>query len=396
MVYDDIIIGSGISALGAAFGLEGSRRTLVLAGPAAGTYSHYSGQLSAPCAYLGAGGLGNDWHGVIPFGLHARLGAVSDADFEQMFSRFYPHTALAGRLGRAQFFVPWQPIRPQREFARLVAARAGRLIVATGTVKRFAEEGGGVRVETLEGTEHSGRRLWIAAGAVHTPGLLERSLGVAVSRRRISDHAVCYVGLVEGDVPPPRISRTRDGVTFEAFYDDACSALYTLRPARFAFRRLDYGFEQRAVFGMPTGSIVSKLLRRFSPGLLAEAFYNRAGVFPRARIYSVYAQTLVPDAYALEEAAFPLRVNGERIVAATAQARARAPFAGIRQSCRPELYIPGIHLHHSVDSAALVRAGIGGPAGRVQVVDASVLSDIGPDHHSFKLLLLARARAALS
>src|SRR5690606_23024079 len=79
---------------------------------------------------------------------------------------------------------------------------------------------------------------------------------------------------------------------------------------------------------------------------------------------------------------------------ATDAARAHAPFRGVRLSQRAELTIPGIHLHHTVDLAALARAGVRQPGHPVRVVDASVLKEIGPEHHSFKMMLAAHEDAA--
>jgi len=67
----------------------------------------------------------------------------------------------------------------------------------------------------------------------------------------------------------------------------------------------------------------------------------------------------------------------------------------MQTSRRPDIFLPSIHLHHSVDVDALTRAGVNGPTSRVQVVDASVLPDIGADHHSFKLMVAAFQRARL-
>ena len=91
----------------------------------------------------------------------------------------------------------------------------------------------------------------------------------------------------------------------------------------------------------------------------------------------------------------PLTAHDSLIQQATAAARDSAPFAGLRRSQRGDLYIPGIHLHHSVNGSAVANHGINLPDSPVQIIDASVLTDIGPDHHSFKLLLLAYTRARL-
>lgn len=374
-------------------GVGKGRRILVLAGPKIGQGAHYQRDRTVPCAYLGLGGLGNYWHGVIPMALASNFGAANTEDFTQLFAKFYPHTSLRGHLHQPQLFVPWLAIRPGNELARLQHHANGALAIRTQTVARFHWYEGGVTVDTIEGSSYRADRLWIAAGAIHTPALLDRSLGHRLSRGYVSDHAFCYVGLLSGEQAPPKTTRTRDGVFFPAHYDPEGKSLYTLRPARFAFRTLDFGIEQRAAFGMPTGSAVAKIMRRMSPGLLAEALYNRLGVFSNARDYSVYAQTDVPDAYALREGSLPLVAQTEGILRGAAESRQRAPFSGVRHSQRRDLYIPGIHLHHSVAPEALEACGIDQPQSVVKIMDASAVKEIGPEHHSFKLMLRAYARA---
>lgn len=392
MVFDDIIVGSGLSALGTVMGLDRERRTLVLAGAATGAFAYYDARRVVPCAYDGLGGLGNNWHGVIPLSLRANFGSATQASFMEYFAAFYPGTPLGSSLPASRLFVPWRPIRPARELARLASQSAGRLTLRTQAAGKFHWQDDGITVGTVDGVQYRCLRLWIAAGVLHTPGLLERSLGQSCSRNLVSDHVLSYAGQLQ-EQPAPVVTRTRDGLLFPAHYPANGQSLYTLRPARFSFRKLDFGIEQRAVFGMPTGNAVARIMRRMSPGLLAEALYNRAGLFPSAGIYSLYAQTPVPDAYVLGSGALPLQARTEIISRATTSAREQAPFAGLHHSRRNEFYIPGIHLHHSVHLPALQSLGINEPHSPVQVVDASAVADIGPDHHSFKLMLLARDRA---
>lgn len=395
MVFDDIVVGSGLSALGTVMGLDRERRVLVLAGAAAGEFAYYDARRVVPCAYQGLGGLGNSWHGVIPLSMRANFGGATQAGFAKYFAAFYPHTSLDATLPQSRLFVPWRPIRPARELARLESQSEGCLSLQTQAATKFHWQDDGITVGTVDGSQYRGRRLWIAAGVLHTPGFLERSLGHSCARGLVSDHVLSYAGQLHGQ-PSPSVTRTRDGLLFPAHYPANGQSLYMLRPARFAFRKLDFGIEQRAVFGMPTGNAVARIMRRMSPGLLAEALYNRAGLFPSAGIHSLYAQTPVPDAYALASGALPLEARTDAIASATARAREQAPFAGLRQSRRNEFYIPGIHLHHSVHLPAIQALGINQPHSPIQVVDASVIADIGPDHHSFKLMLLARDRARAS
>jgi hypothetical protein len=91
----------------------------------------------------------------------------------------------------------------------------------------------------------------------------------------------------------------------------------------------------------------------------------------------------------------PLAARVQNIRRATDAARAAQPFADLKPSQRPELYIPGIHLHHSLDLVALRRDGINVEGSPLQVVDASILDEIGPNHHSFAMML-ASHRQGLS
>lgn len=397
MDFDDIVIGSGLAALGCVLGLEHSERVLVLCGPTRGSFTYYDAARTVPCAYAGEGGLGNDWHGVIPTGWRNNFAHSSDAQFAETFGHFYARTSILGQLGKPSLFVPWRPIRPRAELRRLRQVRGSRLVLVQQEAQAVSMCDAGVKVSTGAGTFRA-RRVWVAAGALHTPDLLERSLGRRLRRPVISDHVFCYVGQVD-DIAAPAIAHSRDGMLLPARHSADGTALYTLRPARFAFRTLDHGIEQRAVFGLPTGNAVAKIARRMSAGLLAEALFNRFGLFAGASRYSVYAQVLVPDACAWRGGDETLLAPREDAIRqSTDKARREVPIDGVRPSHRLDIHIPGIHLHHSLDLHALAATGIDRPGSPVQVVDASTLSDIGCEHHSFKMMVAARerARAALS
>ena len=392
MDVDDLVIGSGISALGVVLGLlqNPERRVGVVTGPAAGKFAYYDARRVVPCAYLGEGGLGTHWHGVIPTGW---TDSIDRSAFESMFARFYPHAARSSRFGCAGTFVPWRAIRPAQELRRLARLRpAARLRLISGVAANIRFDERGVDVE-VDGRPLRAARGWIAAGALHTPALVS-ALSRSAVRGCVSDHVFCYVGQVEGQ-GRPELLRSRDGIYYPARYDAARTALYTERPAAFAYRRLDYGIEQRAVFGLPTGSAVTKIMRRLSPGLLVEAMYNRFGLFGGTRLRSIYAQVRVPDAYDHCGGDTPLAARVQNIRRATDAARSAQPFADLKPSQRPALYIPGIHLHHSLDLEALRRDGINAHGSPLQVVDASILDEIGPNHHSFAMML-ASHRQGLS
>jgi hypothetical protein len=396
--FDDIVIGSGLSALGTVLGLPAGRRVLVLGGEATGQFAHYDARGAVPCAHSGLGGLGGFWHGVIPASQRTVFEGTDADVFAPLFARFYPRAGIDGKLGQRALFVPWRPIRPAAELQLLAATRGDALRIAAETAQRVVPDGGGVTVHTATATgmgTHRAQRVWVAAGAVHTPALMAASFGETLRRAHISDHVLCYVGQVDG-AEAPRPQRTPDGLFIPAHHSADGQVLYTLRPARFSFRTLDHGIEQRAAFGLPTGGAIAKIMRSASPGLLAEAFYNRFGLFPEAARYSIYAQVPCDAAYALGSGPTPLTADLARIQAAGRRARAQQPFAGATLSQREDLYIPGIHLHHALNLDALQQAGVNTPASRVQVVDPSALAQIGPEHHSFRTMCQAFSRARAS
>ena len=140
MLFDEIVVGSGLSALGAVLGLPANRRVLVIGGPTRGQFVHYNhsnGNRSYPCAYLGHGGLGTYWRGVISTGGQQNFAGASAGYFETFIRRFYPNTDISDRLGKPWLFVPWRPVRPKAEWRRLKAERSDRLAFLYECVSRF-------------------------------------------------------------------------------------------------------------------------------------------------------------------------------------------------------------------------------------------------------------------
>lgn len=397
MGYDEVVVGSGLSALGAVMGMNPAAKVLVIGGPVQPEPQYYDSSRTIPCANLAMGGLGNYWHGVIPSRVDPRMPADHAAAFINFFERFYPRASIEQYFGQPRLFVPWRPIRPADHWPRLERERAGKLTIRPGVVIELRDQGGTIHVRTQDGASIATSRVWLCAGPLHTPRLLHSLSGTRLSRGSVSDHVISYLGQIDRrlhrQISPPRPRLTPDGVWFEGYYEDSGRALLTMKPARFAFAKLDQGIEQRAVFGLPTAGAVAKILRAASPGLIAEALYNRAGLFPGAAVQSIYAQIIVPDAYSVNEAG-GLEPRRELIADALEVVRRHIPWPQINWSRRPEVFIRAIHLHHSLEPEALAAAGLNTHSSRVQVADASVLPDIGPDHHSFRLMLAASLHAA--
>ncbi len=409
MDCEELIIGSGLTALGTALGLAPQRRVVVLAGDPTGNFRYYPGTTDTPCAHLGPGGLGQYWHGVIPTPAATRNGGDGgdggDAEaqaFAAWFAHFYPHADPLTRQHESWLFVPWRPIRPLREWPRLRAARGARLewrSEAALSIELDSERAGpgAVTVRTRDSLIRA-QRLWLAAGCLQTPALLQGALRRPVAREFVSDHAIVYLGQVDRartpQVPAPVVQRTRDGMWVPARLSADGLGLCTLRPARYDFARLDAGIAQRAAFGLPAGSATRKIASGASAGLIAEALYTRLGLFADARLQSVYAQVAVPDAHEFDAGAGTLRQLRTVAVRTAADAiRTHCPWPGLTASLAPELFLPGIHLHHSLLRQPLRDAGVYRDDSSLQIVDASDRDDVGPAHHSFRLMLAAATRA---
>lgn len=395
MPYDDIIIGSGLSALGVALGLRGKgRRVLVLAGAESG-FRHYPAA-NVPAARNGRGGMGSYWHGVIPLSLRHRPTGFDDDHWTRLAQYFYPGADMGARIGNEQYFVPRRPIRPAEYFARLLSEGAIE-IVDDDAMRLEVTEGNTPHCVKTVGQDFAGRNLWLCAGALGTPGILTRSGLIAARARSVSDHVIGYAGQLaasdESRVMMATVLRDREGVFFPFRFGGGGDHFFTLRPARFDFAPLDAGIAKRAIFGLPANRVVSGIAGHMSPGLIAEALYNKLGLFPHARRYSVYFQTVVFDAYLLDEDGGLSLTSQGTSKAAIEQARAAVPFANVLPSRQPDLYIPGIHLHGSLTREECERFGPGRRYNSLHVADASALRDIGPEHHSFAMMAAAFSRA---
>lgn len=393
MVFDDIIIGAGLTALATALGLPTRRRVLVLTGGAGHSTQTYDTTSATPCSHLGLGGLGNFWHGVIPMHTASYLPATARQQLPQLLEHFYPGESAAQRHEQPWLFVPYRPIRPGQHWQRLQVQRGDKLVLEPLAAQQLVRAGDQWQVQTPAG-QRTGKRIWLAAGALGTPSLLERSfVGTQAVRATASDHVILYLGQVERPTEhpdlQPQVHRSRHGVWMQTHADSDSDGLITIKPARFSYRTLDEGIQQRSAFGLPTSGLLSKLLRAGSLGLLAESLYNKLGLFPDASTLSVYAQVRLSDIYQRNPNSGGVTVDTERMAEGIRVARTRLQHPWLRPSQRPELYVRGIHLHDTVRPEHLNSPGL-------TVVDASAVTDIGHAHHSFRLMANAYHRASTS
>ncbi len=389
MVFDDIIIGSGLTGLAVAIGLPTRRKTLVLGGPVDGRLVEYPQIKGVPCQYLGQGGLGNFWHGVIPTPAANPAGHIDQSDFVTLFAEFYPKAARYQDLEAPALFVPRHPIRPLPHWGRLLKSRD--LTIEPAMVSTVELEGSGA-VVVAEGRRYRAQRVWCCGGALGSPHILARSFGDDLLTGFASDHVIVSLGLISHDSGvTPQVYHGPEGYLIKTIETGDVEALLTVRPARFGFAILDGGIERRALFGLPTKSILGRLAKAPDPGLISEALFNKFGLFPKAAQFNVYAQLRVRDAYKIEHEIAPISVRTDVIREVTDRTREVACMLlpDLKPSRRPDLYIPGIHLHRTVDLSIAQSYGIGTRNSPLRLVDASVLNEIGSAHHSFGMMVSA-------
>lgn len=397
VVYDDVVVGSGLTGLATALGLPASRRVLVVAGPAIKETNYYGGTTRIPCSNLGLGGLGSFWHGVIPVLRPPDSVQGGNAVLEELFKCFYPAESVAERIGDPWLFVPYSPIRPAVFWRRLSQERGERLAVVPGRARALRRESDGWTV-AVDDRDVRARRVWLAAGALGTPALLEQSEGLSgAARETASDHVILYLGQLDRrahpSVPLPVTERGRSGFWVRARLVSGGDGLVTTKPARFDYARLDHGIEQRAAFGLPVSGVIGKLARARSLGLISESVFNKFGLFPRAGRLSVYAQVRVEDAYRVSPGSSTVVPIPEALQRRIQQFRDELDWPELTKSRRGELFIPGIHLHRTLDSARLRALGVDEDQSGLSIVDPSTMDDVGSEHHTFRAMVSAYDRA---
>lgn len=399
MVYENIIIGSGLTALGVGLGLPKCSNTLVITGGKHPTVSYYNADESAPSNLMGFGGLGNYWHGVIPMEQGKLCWGSSDLAAE-LFGFFYPTEAIKTEFGASTLFVPRNPIRTKRHWERLVSDSSSGFQLVHDVAKTVRRIGAEWEV-AVGGQSVRAHRIWIAAGALGTSALLERSPELKQSvRRTLSDHLILYMGQVDCSRNKidfaPQVRLSKHGYWLNTCKQFGDSGLIVTKPARFSFKTVDKGIEHRDTFGLPTSGVLSKVVKAGSLGLISEALFNKYGLFPNSKFVSVYAQIRVENGYARVVGTHNLVPDYERIQESIRIYRQNFDHPSLVRSQRTELYVNGIHLHGSVDCGVLNKLGVNTESSTCQVVDPSVYEDVGDLHHSFRLMSKAYEKAKRS
>ncbi|APC05349.1 hypothetical protein AOC10_01795 [Polynucleobacter asymbioticus] len=401
MVYDDIVIGSGLTSLATILGLPKGRKICVLAGLDTPHIQYYDSVSCIPSSNLGRYGLGSYWHGVIPTCDLNAIGPLDINSYSSLFNYFYPGELINDRVNCPWIFIPFQPIRPSNYWRRIRQEKYEDLNFLKVLATSIHEDSRGWRVTTSEGFVFYGSRVWIGAGALGTSKILLNSPQFSGSvRGTASDHLIIYLGQLDRQKYPnqtaPVVSRGRRGVWLKSIYDEVNQALITTKPAYFDYKQLDRGIEQRNAFGLPASGVVGKLFNSRSPGLLFEAAFNKWGFFPNSSKLNVYAQIRVKDGYVIDfdkNQLHPIQGNIENRIS---QLHSNLEWPELNKTKRKDLFIRGIHLHRTVNRKGCLDFELNKMYPTFSIVDSSIIENIGPEHHTFKTMVHAYMQAKKS
>lgn len=396
MEFDEIIIGSGLSATGLLLGMSDRKRILMIGGHKNNRVHSYNSTVPTPCLNEGIGGLGNFWHGVIPLKLDTLEKSYLE-DFMTLFNIFYPKFKIQKHLLSNKLFVPYTPIRPLKFIKKELKKRRGQLIFKEEFVNLLKIENSTVIVHT-DKSQFRSKRVWICAGALSTPEILSKTFNDQFYNQFAKDHFIVYVGNIKNESLPDSNftapNYNKSGILFNGLFDsEQSNSLLTIKPAKFAFKTLDYGIQQRMIFGLATKKLLSKLFSRFSPGLFFEALYNKTGLFHKSDLFNIYAQVLIDDAYFLNSNCQRLTKNEKGIQQRLHAFHDQLEFKGLNKTLLRDNYLPGIHLHNTISDTKIKEYNLDSPNSPIQIVDPSMSNNIGCEHHSFNTMVRAFSKA---
>lgn len=403
MIYDEIIVGSGLTSLATLLGLKenknfNKKRILVLADQQAANIKIYNSRYNIPYINSSYGGLGNFWHGVIPLNLSKRFPELSKCSLIMLLKKFYPNVHWDKFVERKKFFVPWFPIRPKVYFQQL-SSQSSNLNIQYSKALVFRHAKNKMWQVITADCVYTTNRLWLCGGTLGTAELLDRSGYESATNEFVSDHFITYVGQILKC--PYRLNNiVKKRYSWQGYIFDPMilnhNVLVTARPAFLDYKRLDFGIAQRQNFGLPVSGILGKLVRCKSPGLLCEAIFNKFGLMSASTIYNIYAQHQVPNVLERKKGVLEIKLKNNIIKFHELKIKSMLKNNICKVSKKAGISFPAIHLHNSVHKNKLIKMGIAHKNSNLQIQDASVIKNIGPEHHIFRVMATAFRNAVSS
>lgn len=371
-IFDHCIIGSGVSALGAALGLieQGERDLCLISDPRDQLQYYFPIQI---LRYLGVGGTSRYWHGVIPT-------RPDIASRREMFTRFYDHRADIWSTDH--LFVPKIPLSSGLRLRNLLSADQKR----SATVAYISLRGDLFEVTMEDGESILTHKVWCAAGVIGSLGILCRS-GFSGYSAVLGDHICGFLGMLTAPQAEILVGRAvaadrgPDGYSVPCRFSEDGRTLFTLRPAKFEMRdpcRQNRGGPKYAI---GRRQLLWDLIKSRSVGRLSEALALKMGIGFKATVYAVHFQHECQTAHICDGKTETLLPIYDPVSVANQVTKAATYMdVGLGPVPQQQFYY-GTHLFGA--------QGLSGLPQGLHVVDSTMTSTIGGGHHSFTQLVHA-------
>lgn len=372
-VYDYIIIGSGLAALGASTALDKSEKTYCVVGRDFKYENLYpNGQLITSHLF---GGASNYWHGVIP------MRQFKNEKSMALFQKFYNLT-LQKDL-HSKLFVPRKPIKTKLYFS-------SEKTIFGDVCSVSKHENGLAEVWLKDGSVLFCKRIIVACGVRSTFELLASSNLISKEKATIDDHVCGYVGLISVKSLKSLlgfgvdVSVNNFGYFINSFLDEERDVLYTFRPAHFEMKNETNQLRGGPVYGKGGKvQVIWDVIKSLKLGRLIEAFSLKSGVWFKPKMVSVHFQAVGRKIHKNVSNDWSVCNKHDELlqrVASSVKGNGLPLTEGFYE--QPVYY--GNHLFNldvtKIDSDLW---------GVIEVVDASTEGNIGGYHHSFRQLIRA-------
>ncbi len=281
-VYDYVVIGSGLAALGASIALDEYSKTYCIVGRDFKYENLYpNGQLITSHLF---GGASNFWHGVIP------MAQFKDEKSKKLLQKFYKFTPLKGFENK--LFIPRNPIKSKLYF--------NHEKTVVGDVCTVSKHKNGVaEIRLKDGKVLFCKRIIVACGVRSTFELLASSKLIKKENATIDDHVCGYVGLVSVKSLQSLlgvgidISINKFGYLINSYLDEEVDVLYTFRPAHFEMKNETNQLRGGPVYGKGGKiKVIWNVIKSLKLGRLIEAFSLKSGIWFKPKIVSIHFQVV--------------------------------------------------------------------------------------------------------
>jgi|APSaa5957512535_1039671.scaffolds.fasta_scaffold32666_2 hypothetical protein len=369
---DYVVIGSGLSALGAVMKLEKEGKKFLVIGSETRVFDRYPNQQLI--SSMEFGGASNYWHGVIPL-------MENSLEFLEIFKRFYSFTPI--QSDKVNLFIPRRPISSKQFLPRDNVITQEVLRISESDIDEYM-------LELSDGSCVVSKKVIIACGVRYSHKLLLASGLIKKGPAYINDHISGYIGNIKKEKiiellgQENLVVRNSKGYIVKAILDEENDILFTFRPALFEMKKERNQLRGGPIYGSKNKiSIVYNLLVNFRIGRLIEAVALKYGFWPNSENYSIHFQVPCSKVHSYVNGAWNVDSNFNELGKKVAQVAKQRGF-NLSRAFEKQLFYYGNHLFNlQVDKT---------PShlwNNLVIVDASNVEKIGGTHHSFRQIIYA-------